>query len=100
MGGLHAIGYTRVSTDEQKLNHRRDAFDDSSQRILEEKLSAVSCFWSVRERKLRFALPGDVVVAWKLDRLGRSLWDASKPGPEARLRKKQARLPKVHRPPR
>jgi len=70
------IGYARVSTDDQKLDLQRDALLDAGcERIFEEKLSATRRPMPEREAMLRFARPGDVVVAWKLDRLGRSLRD-------------------------
>ena len=68
------IGYARVSTVEQNLDLQVDAFKQAGcQRIITETLSG-----AVKERpKLKQLLEdireGDVLIIWKLDRLGRSL---------------------------
>jgi len=70
------IGYARVSTEDQKLRLQRDALDRAGcERVFEDKQSAVRGPLPAREELLAFARPGDVVVVWKLDRLGRSLRD-------------------------
>ena len=70
------IGYARVSTDDQKLGLQRDALCAAGcERFFEEKLSAAGGHLPAREELLAFARRGDVVVVWKLDRLGRSLRD-------------------------
>ncbi len=70
------IGYARVSTDDQKLHLQRDALCAADcDRIFEEKHSATRGPLPARKELLTFARPGDVVVVWKLDRLGRSLRD-------------------------
>jgi len=70
------IGYSRVSTQDQNLDLQRDALGAAGcERLFEEKLSAVRGQLPERERLLAYARPGDVVVVWKLDRLGRSLRD-------------------------
>ncbi|QRR00114.1 recombinase family protein [Dyadobacter sandarakinus] len=67
------FGYARVSTLEQSLDMQLDGLKQAGcQKIFREKVS------SAKERpelaKLVEALrPGDTVVVWKLDRLGRSL---------------------------
>ncbi|WGQ09922.1 recombinase family protein [Pedobacter gandavensis] len=70
------IGYARVSTLDQNLSLQIDALKDAGcELIYQEKISG-----KVKERpelvemfsKLR---KGDIVVVWKLDRLGRSLKD-------------------------
>lgn len=69
------IGYMRVSTDEQHLDLQRQALEAvGCERIFEDQ--GVS--GAARERKgltkaLRAAKQGDILVVWKLDRLGRSL---------------------------
>ena len=68
------IGYARVSTVEQNLDLQVDPFKQAGcQRIITETLSG-----AVKERpKLKQLLEdireGDVLIIWKLDRLGRSL---------------------------
>jgi len=70
------IGYARVSTDDQKLDLQRDALRAAGcEKIFEEKLSATRGHLPAREELLAFVRRSDVVVVWKLDRLGRSLRD-------------------------
>ena len=70
------IGYARVSTYDQKLRTQRDALRAADcDRIFEEKHSVARGPLPARESLLAFARPGDVLVVWKLDRLGRSLRD-------------------------
>ena len=70
------IGYARVSTDDQKLGLQRDELGAAGcDRIFEEKHSATRGPLPARDELLAFARGGDVVVVWKLDRLGRSLRD-------------------------
>lgn len=69
------IGYARVSTVDQNLDMQRDALMAAGcDRIFEEKKSGRA--WSKRpalDAALAFLRPEDVLVVWKLDRLGRSL---------------------------
>ena len=66
------IGYARVSTDEQSLNLQLDALRAAGcTKVFREKISS-----KARNRpKLLSALnalkPGDSIVVWRLDRLGR-----------------------------
>ena len=70
------IGYARVSTDDQKLHLQDDALRAAGcQKIFEEKVSGTSPLLPARQELLDYARHGDVVVVWKLDRLGRSLRD-------------------------
>ena len=69
------IGYARVSTEDQKLRLQHDALKEAGcQKLFQEKGSA-SKELPARAKLLDFAREGDVVVVWKLDRLGRSLRD-------------------------
>ena len=70
-GVMMLIGYARVSTQDQTLRLQHDALTDGGC----EKLSGTSMTLPAREKLLAFARKGDVVVVWKLDRLGRSLRD-------------------------
>ena len=69
------IGYARVSTIDQNLDMQRDALLRAGcEKIFEEKKSGKA--GSKRpelEAALAYLRPEDVLVVWKLDRLGRSL---------------------------
>lgn len=69
------IGYARVSTVDQNLDMQRDALTRAGcERIFEEKKSGRS--GSKRpelEAALAYLRPEDILLVWKLDRLGRSL---------------------------
>ncbi|WP_244937344.1 recombinase family protein, partial [Methylobacterium crusticola] len=69
------IGYARVSTTDQNLDLQRDALASAGcTRTFEEKKSGKA--GSKRpefEAALAYLRPDDVLVVWKLDRLGRSL---------------------------
>lgn len=69
------IGYARVSTEEQNLDLQLRALHEAGcAKIFKDR--GVSGTVSVRrglDRTLKTAKPGDVLVVWKLDRLGRSL---------------------------
>jgi DNA invertase Pin-like site-specific DNA recombinase len=70
------IGYARVSTEDQRLQLQRDALRGAGcEKLFEEKLSGLSVKLPERCALLEFARNGDVVVVWKLDRLGRSMRD-------------------------
>jgi DNA invertase Pin-like site-specific DNA recombinase len=69
------IGYAWVSTDDLRLGLQRDAWAAGCEKVFEEKHSAARAALLVRDELLAFARHGDVVVIWKLDRLGRSLRD-------------------------
>jgi DNA invertase Pin-like site-specific DNA recombinase len=70
------IGYARISTTDQTLDLQRDAltkvgctriFTDTASGALVERKGLTDALSHVRE--------GDILVVWKLDRLGRSLKD-------------------------
>lgn len=69
------IGYARVSTEEQNLRMQLDALRAAGcVRIYrDEGVSAVARERPGLSRALRRLKPNDVLVVWKLDRLGRSL---------------------------
>jgi DNA invertase Pin-like site-specific DNA recombinase len=69
------IGYARVSTLDQNLDLQRDALLAAGcERIFEEKKSGKAGTQRPEfQAALQFLRPEDVLVVWKLDRLGRSL---------------------------
>lgn len=67
------IGYARVSTDDQNLALQHDALQaEGCEVIHDDKLSGASWDRPGLKAALAACKPGDVLVAWKLDRLGRS----------------------------
>ena len=70
------IGYARVSTDDQKLNLQMDALQQAGcAKIYSDHISGVKAARPGLNLALDFARDGDVLVVWRLDRLGRSLKD-------------------------
>lgn len=68
------IGYARVSTKEQNLSLQMDALQkEGCNQIFQEKLSGSDRERPELKKMLEQLREGDLVVTWKLDRLGRSL---------------------------
>ena len=68
------LGYVRVSTDDQETHLQIDALERAGcDRFFEEKASGAKADRPELMRLLDTAREGDVVIVWKLDRLGRSL---------------------------
>lgn len=68
------IGYARVSTTDQNLNLQRDALTAAGcERIFTDVITGSSTERSGLTQALAAPQPGDTLVVWKLDRLGRSL---------------------------
>jgi DNA invertase Pin-like site-specific DNA recombinase len=68
------VGYARVSTEDQSLDLQRDALREAGCEVVFEDTAS----GGARERPglrdaLAYVRPGDVLVVWRLDRLGRSL---------------------------
>lgn len=70
------IGYARVSTAEQNLDLQRDALTAAGcERIIEDTLSGAKAERPGLSKLKDLLRPGDTLVVWRLDRLGRSLRD-------------------------
>ena len=69
-----AIGYARVSTDDQNLELQLDALKKSGcNRVFTDKLSGTRLILPGLDDALSHLRTGDTLVVWKLDRLGRSV---------------------------
>ena len=68
------LGYARVSTEDQTLDLQRDALREAGCiDIYEEQASGARATRPELAAALRACRVGDVLVVWKLDRLGRSM---------------------------
>ena len=68
------IGYARVSTYEQTLDLQQDALTTAGcDRIFTDTVSGAKTERKGLEEALSYVRPGDSLVVWRLDRLGRSL---------------------------
>lgn len=74
--GAALIGYARVSTEDQKLDLQRDALTAAGvepDRIYEEYISGAKTQRPQLVACLKALRAGDILVVWRLDRLGRRL---------------------------
>lgn len=70
------VGYARVSTDDQDLSLQLDSLKEqgiSKDLMLTDKLSGAKDDRPGLGRCLKILQPGDTLVVWRLDRLGRSM---------------------------
>jgi DNA invertase Pin-like site-specific DNA recombinase len=68
------VGYARVSTREQNINLQVDALKQAQcEQVFTEVASGANTARPVLDDLLSRLRPGDALVIWKLDRLGRSL---------------------------
>lgn len=69
------VGYARVSTQDQNLSAQIEALKTAGcKKIFKEKVSATKDRPQLNEM-LNYVKEGDIVVIWKIDRLGRSVID-------------------------
>ena len=70
------IGYARVSTEDQNLDMQRDALTAAGCSVIYEETARGKGAARPELEQCRKALrPGDALIVWRLDRLGRSLPD-------------------------
>lgn len=70
------IGYARVSTKDQSLNLQEDALQKAGcKKIFSEHISGAKSERPELKAMMAHLREGDIVIVWKLDRLGRSLRD-------------------------
>ncbi len=68
------VGYARISTREQNLNMQVIALEEAGcEKIYEEVVSGAKVDRPILNNLIEQLRPNDVLVIWKLDRLGRSL---------------------------
>jgi DNA invertase Pin-like site-specific DNA recombinase len=68
------IGYARVSTTDQTLALQQDALTKAGcDKIFTDTISGTKADRPGLDHALHFIRPGDTLVVWRLDRLGRSL---------------------------
>ncbi|PTG54495.1 transposon DNA-invertase [Staphylococcus chromogenes] len=70
------IGYARVSTGLQNLNLQEDRLNQyGCEKIFSDHVSGVKSKRPGLDKAIEFARSGDIIVVWRLDRLGRNMED-------------------------
>jgi DNA invertase Pin-like site-specific DNA recombinase len=68
------VGYARISTGDQNLDLQRDALTHAGcERLVEDTAGGGKVRRDGLDRAMELLRPGDTLVVWRLDRLGRSL---------------------------
>ena len=71
---MASIGYARVSTHDQNLDLQRDALNAAGcSTVFEDKISGAKSDRPGLADALAYVRDGDLLMVWKLDRLGRSM---------------------------
>jgi len=70
------IGYARVSTHDQNLDPQKDALEKAGcEKIFVDEISGTVAKREGLEKAKEILRKGDVLIVWRLDRLGRSIRD-------------------------
>lgn len=70
------IGYCRISTQDQSLDLQRDSLEKAGcEKFFSDVANGAKADRAGLQEALNFVHKGDILVVWKLDRLGRSLRD-------------------------
>src|SRR5476649_1829781 len=73
-GDVMLIGYARISTPDQSLDLQKDALVKAGCReTFEDVASGAKAKRDGLDQALKYLRPGDTLIVWRLDRLGRSL---------------------------
>jgi len=68
------LGYARISTKDQNLDLQLDALNKAGcEQIFKDTISGTKAVRPALDKMMELARNGDIIVVWKLDRLGRSL---------------------------
>jgi DNA invertase Pin-like site-specific DNA recombinase len=68
------IGYARVSSDDQNLDLQFDALKKAGcKKVFDDRITGAKAARPGLDKLMEIAREGDVIVVWRLDRLGRSL---------------------------
>lgn len=71
---INLVGYARISTEEQRLDLQTDALEsEGCIKIFHDVASGASQKRDGLTSALEYLHPGDTLVVWKLDRLGRTV---------------------------
>ena len=81
------IGYARVSTHDQNLDLQKDALKAAGcEKIFVDEMSGAAIDRTGLASALEALREGDALVVWRLDRLGRSLFQKARTAEEPRTR--------------
>ncbi|WP_293268962.1 recombinase family protein [Neptunomonas sp.] len=70
------IGYSRISTDDQNLHLQKDALAKAGcEKFFDDVISGSKSKRPGLDGLIEFARESDIIVVWRLDRLGRSMKD-------------------------
>ena len=68
------IGYARVSTTDQSLNPQTDSLSEAGcEKLFTDVASGARTQRPSLDKAISFCRKGDMLVVWKLDRMGRSM---------------------------